>query len=240
MNIGVNNQEVSSCDKLISAENLGRLPTVPLMQIDVIVVGALQVNCYLVADRETGSAVVIDPGDEPDRILDRIAQRRYRIGAILLTHAHFDHILGVQDVKETLGVPVMMSKADLFLYTRLPEIAQHYGFHAEEPPPIDCYLKAGDTLPVGSQTLTVLETPGHSPGGLSFLAAGEPDCLFGGDALFQGSIGRTDLPGASFDLLCTSIRNQLYTLNSRTVVYPGHGPVTTIADEREHNPFVRA
>lgn len=210
------------------------------MQIDVIVVGALQVNCYLVADPETGSAVVIDPGDEPDRILDRIAQRRYRIHAILLTHAHFDHILGVRGVKESLGVPVMMSKADEYLYKGLPEIARQYGFEADAPPAVDRYLAGGDLVPVGSKTLTILETPGHSPGGLSFLAVGDPDCLFGGDALFQGSIGRTDLPGASFELLCASIRNQFYSRNGRTVVYPGHGPVTTIADEKEHNPFVRA
>ena len=231
---------VSRCDKLISEENLGRISTSHLMQIDIIVVGALQVNCYLVADRETGSAVIIDPGDEPDNILNRIAQRRYRIDAILLTHAHFDHILGVRGVKESLGIPVMMSKADEFLYTGLPEIARQYGFRADAPPPIDRYLKAGDTVPVGSQTLAILETPGHSPGGLSFVASGVPDCIFGGDALFQGSIGRTDLPCASFDLLCASIRNQLYTRDGHTVVYPGHGPATTIADEREHNPFVRA
>lgn len=209
------------------------------MLVDVIVVGALQVNCYLVGDRSTREAILIDPGDDPERILQRISHHGYRVCAILLTHAHFDHIMGIDRLKPILNAPLMMHEADRAIYDNLPQYAGMFGFKAQTPVPVDRYFQAGDVISYGDRRVTVLETPGHSPGGVSFLSDDSPPCVFTGDALFAGGVGRTDFPSASFDVLSQSIQTQLYTLPEKTVVYPGHGPSTTIGEEKRYNPFVR-
>ena len=210
------------------------------MLIEAIVVGALQVNCYLVVDTNTQEAVLIDPGDEAEHILHRLSGLGCRIKAILLTHAHFDHVMGVRKVKEALNAPILLHEAEVGIYEALQEHASAYGFHPDAPLPADRHIKTGDVISFGTLTLSVRETPGHSPGGVSYVSEGASPVVFSGDALFAGSIGRTDFPNSSFETLERSIRVRLYTLPDDTVVYPGHGPATTIGREKQYNPYVRA
>jgi glyoxylase-like metal-dependent hydrolase (beta-lactamase superfamily II) len=208
------------------------------MLIDTIVVGAFQENCYIVADEETRDAVVIDPGDEPEKILSNIARHDISVKYILLTHAHLDHIMGVRLVKETLNPELLMHQADSFLYDNLVEQAAQYGFQAAPPLPVDRYFNEGDHITLGHLDIEIIHTPGHSPGGVSLVLPGHPTVVFGGDTLFSQSIGRTDLPGGSYDTLLNAIRDKLLTMDTDTIIYPGHGPQTTIGFEKEHNPFL--
>ena len=206
---------------------------------DLIVVslpnGQFVENCYLVADRKSGRAAMIDPGEEPGLFLSELDRHGWQLEAVWLTHAHVDHIIGVQAVKAATGVPVLLHPADRPLYDALPRQGEWMGLRIDAPPPPDAALADGQRLQLGSHTFLVRHTPGHSPGSVSFLTNGH---VFGGDVLFSGSIGRTDLPGGDYATLLNSIQAVFLSLPDATVVHSGHGPDTTVGVERETNPFL--
>jgi len=205
---------------------------------EILPVGMLACNCSIVGDEESGEAIVIDPGDEIDRVQEVLTRHKLRPKYIVATHAHIDHVGGLAELKRATGAPVLMHAGDLPLYQSLGVQAQWLGV----PPPgvvnVDQFLKEGDTLSVGSYVFEVLHTPGHSPGSLSLHLSGNQQKLFSGDTLFQGSIGRTDLWGGSFDQILRSIHERLLIFPDETPVFPGHGPATIIGEERETNPFL--
>jgi glyoxylase-like metal-dependent hydrolase (beta-lactamase superfamily II) len=198
--------------------------------------GQFQENCYLLGDRSRGEAVIVDPGEEWERFLAELERRRWRLTAIWLTHAHIDHVLGVGEVHTATGAPIHLHPADRPLYDNAPQQGLWFGLRIAAPPPPQVDLAAGQTLSVGQFEFTVRETPGHSPGSVSLVG---PGMVLTGDALFAGSIGRTDLPGGDYDILIASIRRELLSLPDDTVVHSGHGPRTTIGAERRTNPFLR-
>jgi len=193
-------------------------------------------NCYIVADRETGDAVLVDPGEDADLFLARLRTEGLTLSAIWLTHAHLDHVAGVGLVKARLDVPVWLHPADRALYDRAPDQARMFlGTTMPPLPAPDRTIVPGDPLRVGGYAFDVRFVPGHSPGSVAFIGEG---VALVGDVLFAGSVGRVDLPGGDGATLVRSIRDQLLTLPDDTVVYPGHGPETTIGRERVTNPFV--
>jgi len=193
-------------------------------------------NCYLVIDEQSQVSAVIDPGEQSGLILHKLRESGTTPVGIWLTHAHIDHVLGVPDVAAATGVPVYLHPADRDLYDAVPDQASWFGLRADPLPPPDRTLAAGERLQVGGLEFTVQHAPGHSPGHVVFAGHG---AVFGGDVLFQGSIGRTDLPGGDFDTLIDSIERELLVLPDSTIVYTGHGPATTIGAERRTNPFLR-
>ncbi|MEA2725320.1 MAG: hydroxyacylglutathione hydrolase [Gemmatimonadales bacterium] len=197
--------------------------------------GQFAENCYLVADRRTREAVIIDPGEEPAMFLAELDTRAWSLKAIWLTHAHIDHILGVGPVHATTGAPIYLHPLDRAIYDALPQYGGWVGMQLEKPPAPDREFVAGQVLNVGGFEFTVRFTPGHSPGSVSFVGDG---MVFGGDVLFNGSVGRTDLPGGDAATLMASIQSELLSLPDSTVVYSGHGPDTTIGVERLTNPFL--
>ena len=205
------------------------------MKVHAFTVGPLQSNSYLLADEVTREAALFDPGMESEPVADVLARERLTVTAIINTHGHFDHVFGNAWFKAKTGAPLLMHRADLDLVKRLEEQSLYFGFRATPSPPPDRFLEEGDEVRVGGIRLRVLHTPGHSPGGICLVTDGT---AFVGDTLFAGSIGRTDLPGGSAETLLTSIREKLLTLPDDTVIYPGHGPATTIGHERRHNPFL--
>ena len=203
--------------------------------IETIVVGPLMVNCYLVACERTKKAVIIDPGDEEDLILARVRELELNVQYILLTHGHIDHIGAVAEVKAATGAPVCAHEADRFLIANAPTQAGLFGLRRPTAFQIDRPISEGDELAVGDVVLRVIETPGHSPGGVCYDGG---EVLFSGDTLFQQSIGRTDLPGGSYEQLVGSIRSKLFVLPDDVPVHPGHGPPTTLGEEKRFNPFL--
>jgi hydroxyacylglutathione hydrolase len=197
--------------------------------------GQFAENCYLVADRRTREAVIIDPGQEPAMFLAELDSRAWSLKAIWLTHAHIDHILGVGPVHAATGAPIYLHPQDRPIYDALPQFGGWVGMQLEKPPAPDRELVAGQVLKVGGVEFTVRFTPGHSPGSVSFVGDG---MVFGGDVLFNGSVGRTDLPGGDAATLMASIQSELLSLPDSTVVHCGHGPSTTIGIERLTNPFL--
>jgi glyoxylase-like metal-dependent hydrolase (beta-lactamase superfamily II) len=197
--------------------------------------GQLAQNCYLVADRGTREAVIIDPGEEPSMFLAELHARAWTLRAIWLTHAHVDHIMGVGAVKDATGVPIHLHPLDRWIYDALPQFGAWLGKELEPPPPPDVALEGGGRLGVGGFEFEVRFTPGHSPGSVSFAGNG---MIFGGDVLFNGSVGRTDLPGGDFATLMSTIHSQFLSLPDSTVVHSGHGRDTTIGIERLTNPFI--
>ena len=203
--------------------------------------GPIQANCTILGDREAGEAVIIDPGDEAERILEKIRDSGLHVTAILHTHAHMDHAGATSELAEQLppGTPIALHREDLPLYEGLQEQGALFGIEVVNPPPPTLWLDDGQEISVGTLHLEVRHTPGHSPGSVCFILR-EPDAIaIVGDVLFAGSIGRTDLWGGSFEILEKSIRTQLYTLDDSTRVICGHGPDTTIGKEKNSNPFVR-
>ena len=198
-------------------------------------------NGYVVSCEATKDAVLIDPGDEVDQLLDAVAADVVTVKAILLTHAHVDHVTGVARAKRALGTKVWLHRADEFLYEGVVEQGLLFGLNVERQPPIDEFYEPGKAFEFGECVVDVLHTPGHCPGGVC-LAIGRRDDghrdLFVGDTLFAGSIGRTDLPGGDTDTLLRSIREVLFKFPDETMVYSGHGPATTIGQERRTNPFL--
>lgn len=206
------------------------------MRIQTFVVGPLQNNCYLILDEATGEAAVVDPGLESEPVLEAVRSGGLRLTGVLLTHAHFDHVGGTELFRAATGAAVVMHAADLPLLAQAPETARHFGIRVAAPRPPDRLVREGDRIAVGGVELEVLETPGHTPGGISLGTAG---AIFVGDTLFAGSVGRTDLAGGSFETLLDSIRTKLLPLPDATLVHPGHGPATTIGEERRGNPFLQ-
>lgn len=198
-------------------------------------VGPLQVNCFLVACSKTRVAMVIDPGGEGDRILYLAKSEGFKISKVVNTHAHFDHIGANRQLVEATGAELMLHSADLPLLQNARKHAEIYGLTVASSPEPDRLLDQGDSFEVGEHPFKVLHVPGHSPGGICLLGDGH---VFVGDVLFAGSIGRTDLPGGDFDTLVEGVRQHLLSLPDETIVHPGHGPDTTIGQERRMNPFV--
>jgi glyoxylase-like metal-dependent hydrolase (beta-lactamase superfamily II) len=211
--------------------------------LDVFPVGPIQANCVLIGDQEGGVLAVIDPGAEPELIGNRITASGLRVAMIRHTHGHLDHAGGAAGLSHLLGepVPIGLHRGELEMYRGIATQGRMFGIEAEPPPEPTLWLEHGQELPLGSLTLEVRHTPGHSPGGVSFVVRNAPEPLvIVGDVLFAGSIGRTDLWGGSFALLERSIQDQLYTLPDATRVITGHGPDTTIGQEKRSNPFVRS
>ena len=207
------------------------------LHVEPLIVGPLFSNCYIVYDKKVKQGVVIDPGDDAGKILDLIKELDIKIQYILATHGHFDHVGAVAPLCKELKAEFLAHEGDLFFIEDGENSARRWGVDIEQPPKPDRFIEDGDKIKVGEFELEVIHTPGHSPGGVSFFY----DCmLFGGDTLFQGSIGRTDFRKGSFEDLANSIKKRLYSLPDDVVVYTGHGPVTTIGDEKKHNAFVRA
>ena len=207
--------------------------------LETFTVGPLQCNCVILADEQTKSAIVIDPGDEIERVTAALGKRGLRVAAIVATHAHIDHVGGFAELKRATGAPTLLHEADVPLYEALAMQAQWLGIEPPEMTALDARLDETAGLAVDGLHLDVLHTPGHSPGSVSLVLPDAVPILFSGDTLFAGSIGRTDLWGGSFDAIITSIRSKLLTLPDDTIVIPGHGPTTTIGSERRSNPFLR-
>ncbi|MGH9437493.1 MAG: MBL fold metallo-hydrolase [Terriglobia bacterium] len=202
-------------------------------------VGLLACNCSILGDENTGEAVVIDPGDDIDRVREVLSRRRLKVKYIVATHAHIDHVGGIKKLQQATGAAVLMHDADLPLYQNLATQAEWLGVAAPDPATVDQFLKEGDVLSAGSLQLEVLVTPGHSPGSVSLYLPGDEARLFSGDTLFRGSIGRTDLWGGDHGRILRSLQELLRRFPDETPVFPGHGPSTVIGEERESNPFLQ-
>ena len=212
------------------------------MIVESQAVGPFFKNGFVVGCEETKDAVLIDPGDEVASLLAFAGREGLTIRHILLTHAHVDHVTGVAAAKRALGVPIYLHRDDLFLYERAVEMGAMFGLQVEPQPPIDVFYTLTDVITFGTYHVRVHHTPGHCPGGvcLQIGKKGTPAKeLFVGDTLFAGSIGRTDLPGGDHATLIAAIRNVLFPLGDDAIVHPGHGPDTTIAEERRNNPFLQ-
>jgi hydroxyacylglutathione hydrolase len=208
------------------------------MILEMLTVGPFQENCYIVGDEETGVAALIDPGDEAARIAMAVEQTGLDIGSIIVTHAHIDHVGAVTALTDEYACPVLMHAEAEPLLEGLPTQAMMMGIRFGKVPGVDRYVEDEDILEVGDLRLRSLYTPGHAPGHLAFYLQDE-GLVLSGDALFAGSVGRVDLPGGSMEVLMQSIEERLLTLPDDTVVYPGHGPRTTIGNERTSNPFLQ-
>lgn len=211
------------------------------MIIETRAVAPFQKNGYVVACETTREAVVIDPGDEVDMLLDIIKAQSMSVQSILLTHAHVDHVTGVRRAKQALQVPVYLHPDDQFLYDAAPQQAAFFGFDCDAPPAIDRYYDLATALAFGEYEIEVHHTPGHCPGGVCLAIgrkASKKEELFVGDTLFAGSIGRTDLPGGDHPTLIRSITQVLFAFGDAARVHSGHGPQTTIGQERRTNPFL--
>jgi hydroxyacylglutathione hydrolase len=202
-----------------------------------VVVGVFQENCYIIGSRQTGEAICFDPGDEVDEIRALAREMRMTITKIVCSHAHLDHIMAVRALKEETGAPFLLHQEDLELARQMPDSALAMLGRREQPAPDpDAFLADGDDVEIPGISMRVLHTPGHTPGSICLYGGG---MLFSGDTLFNGSIGRTDLPGGSYPQIMDSILTRLLDLPDDTIVRPGHMAQTTIGAERRANPFVR-
>ena len=192
-------------------------------------------NCYVVGCEETRKGVIIDPGDEVDRILLEAVEEKLSIVHIINTHGHFDHVGGNSRLKKATGADLMIHPLDAPMLKDVSASAAAWGLRADDSPEPDRLLNDGDTISFGNLTFKVLHTPGHTAGGISLHSNGD---VFVGDTLFAGSVGRTDFPGGDFDLLKSSIHAKLFTLDDSVTVWPGHNQQTTIGREKRMNPFV--
>ncbi|MEX2304458.1 MAG: MBL fold metallo-hydrolase [Bryobacterales bacterium] len=205
---------------------------------EILPVGALQCNCSIFGDEQTREAIVIDPGDEIEQIQEILDRHQLRVKAIIITHAHIDHIGGAAKLKKLTAAPVYMNENDLELRDQLDMQAGWLGVAPPEKPEIDVAMRDGDVIELNGQPFQVLHTPGHTQGSSSLFLPGE-NKLIAGDTLFRDSIGRTDLPGGNGRQILVSIREKLLPLDDEVVVIPGHGAETTIGREREHNYFLQ-
>ena len=222
---------------------------------EILPVGMLQCNCHIVGDPSSREAIVIDPGDDASRILAVLERHHLKVVAIVITHAHIDHVVGLRRIHDATGAPVYLHAEDLGLYRLLDQQAAWIGWKTPDQVQIDELVREGSVIRWGGYEFQVIHTPGHTPGSICLYMpspshagihqAGKPapadrfaGRLFAGDTLFAGSIGRTDLWGGSFEEIIRSLRGKLLCLPDETLVYPGHGSATTIGEERESNPFL--
>ncbi len=203
------------------------------MIVKSVVVGPLQVNCYIIGDEAAKKAMVIDPGDEPDMIMDAVRKNNLTVEYIICTHGHFDHVGAVSDIKKETGAKVVLHREDLAIYDSAADLAHYFGLELEPQPAPDLFVKEGDIIKMGSLSFEVHQSPGHSPGGIILYGEG---IVITGDTLFAGSIGRTDLPGGDEKKIGKSLRS-LLSLPDATRVLSGHGPSSTIGREKRVNPF---
>jgi hydroxyacylglutathione hydrolase len=208
------------------------------MILEMLTVGPFQENCYVIGDQESGIGAIVDPGDEAVRIALAVDQTNLEIGQILVTHAHIDHVGAVATLADEYACPVLMHAEAEPILKQLPAQAMMMGLRFGKVPTVDRYIEDEEVLEVGGLRLESRYTPGHAPGHLAFYVESE-GLVFSGDALFAGSVGRTDLFGGNMEVLMQSIRERLLTLPDETRVYSGHGPQTTIGNERAHNPFLQ-
>jgi hydroxyacylglutathione hydrolase len=209
------------------------------MILESIAVGPLQCNCYILGCVKTREALVIDPGDDAHLILPLLQKHGLNVKYILSTHAHIDHVGDLEKLKVETGAQTLLHERDLPLYQNLPAQASWLGVETPEMTQIDNLIQEGDKIAFGEHSGEILFTPGHTPGSLCLHLPGQMNFLFAGDTLFHRSIGRTDLWGGSYEHIIQSIRRKLLVLDERTIVYPGHGPATTIEEEKRLNPFLR-
>ena len=205
------------------------------MKVIPIPNGQFAENCYVVVDEARRACAIVDPGEEAELITHRVAALDVTPVAIWLTHAHLDHVMGVARLKRETGAPVCLHPADRELYDHAVQQGLAFGIPVEPPPPPDRPFTHGEVVRVGDCVFTVRHAPGHSPGSVCLVGDG---VVFTGDVLFAGSVGRTDLPGGDFETLRKSIERELLVLPDSTIVYSGHGPETTIGQERRANPFL--
>ena len=205
--------------------------------LECLIVPPFESNCWILGCSETQAAVVIDPGDEAG-ILQTLQAHDLTLKYLIHTHGHLDHVSATTALQQEAGAPVLIHEAEQILLDNLELQGTMFGLAAPPPPTVDRYICEGDRIDCGQYMLSVIETPGHSPGGVCLNLEGE-NIIFAGDTLFQGSIGRTDLWGGDYEQLLDSIRQQLWPLHDDTIVCPGHGPRTTIGREKRENPFLQ-
>jgi hydroxyacylglutathione hydrolase len=208
------------------------------MILKMLTVGPFQENCYIIGDEESGVGAIVDPGDEAARIAMAVEETNLEIGSIIVTHAHIDHVGAVVVLVDEYACPVLMHAEAEPMLRQLPTQAMMMGMRFGKVPSVDRHVEDEEILDVGDLSLHSLYTPGHAPGHLAFYAE-EEGLVLSGDALFAGSVGRVDLPGGSMEVLMRSIEDRLLTLPDDTLVYSGHGPRTTIGNERTSNPFLQ-
>jgi hydroxyacylglutathione hydrolase len=209
------------------------------MIIETFPVGPIGCNCTILGDEETGEAILIDPGDDPEEILARLEKHKLKATQLVCTHTHIDHVGAIYGVQERLGTPAAIHKADLFLLEKLDEQAQWCGMPVPKRGVIDQFVADGDAVSCQGVEMGVIHTPGHTPGSTTFHLKGDRNILFTGDTLFMQSIGRTDLWGGSHQEILRSIEKKLMTFDDDTLVIAGHGQSTTIGHERRYNPFLK-
>jgi glyoxylase-like metal-dependent hydrolase (beta-lactamase superfamily II) len=206
------------------------------MKFETVVVGALETNCYLVFCEETRECVIVDPGAEPEKIFRSIGEKNLKPTILANTHGHVDHVGANKDIKDKFDIPLCIHAADSSLLDNILASAMGFFIGAKKSPKPDRFLDEGESIHFGKSFLEVLHTPGHSPGSISLIGDG---FLLSGDVLFCGGVGRTDLPGGSWDQLENSIKEKIFVLPDETLVLPGHGPSTSVGQEKNSNPFVR-
>lgn len=205
------------------------------MIIKDIAVGPLDVNCYILACDDTKEAAVIDPGGDADKIIETIEKEGFKPKFIINTHAHFDHVGGVKTIQEHFNIDFFLHKDDLFLLESINEQSTFFGLGPVLEPTVNKHVNHQDNIKLGENNIKVIHTPGHTPGGVCYYVGND---VFVGDTLFAGSIGRTDFPGSSHEALINSIKEQLFPLDDKVIVHPGHGPSTTIGNEKHSNLFL--
>jgi hydroxyacylglutathione hydrolase len=204
---------------------------------EILAVGPLQCNCSVIGDEGTRDAIVIDPGDDIDDVLAIVRKHNLQVKQIVITHAHIDHVGGAMKLRAATGAPILLNQNDYALLKMLDLQAAWIGMRAPGEVKIDQSIGNGETVSAGSLQASVLHTPGHTEGSICLYFPAEQK-LIAGDTLFAGSIGRTDLPGGSMQKILRSLHSTVLALPDETVVVPGHGPLTTIGQERESNPFL--
>ncbi len=210
-----------------------------MLKIETFPVGMLQCNCSIITCDKTKEAIIVDPGGDAPKILQKVTEQGLTVKYLLHTHAHFDHVGATAAVRAATGAKVLLHPGDQWLYDNVPMQGQMFGIPTEPTEPIDQAIDDGLTVEFGKHKSLSIHTPGHTPGSCCFYVAGENSFLFAGDTLFKGSIGRTDLWGGDQELILKSIKSRLLSLDDSTTVHTGHGPTTTIWQEKKINPYLR-